>query len=68
MTGSTSMFWGIIFGSFGLGFFSYGRKQQAIVPLCTGIGLFVFPYFIDNVYLLVAVGCGLIVLPFVVRL
>lgn len=68
MTGSTSMFWGIIFGSFGLGFFSYGRKQQAVVPLFSGVALFVFPYFVSNVYLLLLIGCGLVALPFFFRI
>ena len=68
MTGSSSMLWGIIFGSFGFGFFSYGKKQKAVVPLCTGIALMVVPYFVNNVYAVVAVGIALIVLPYFVRI
>jgi len=37
--------WGVIFGSIGLGFFVYGKKQKAIIPLFSGIGLMVFQEF-----------------------
>jgi len=60
--------WGMLFGSIGFGFFIYGKKQSAIVPLLTGIVLFVFPYFISDVYLLVIVGLILISLPYFIRL
>ena len=66
---STSvLLWGMVFGSFGLGFFMYGKKQKAIVPLLVGIALFVFPYFITNVTWMVIVGSILVVLPYFVRL
>jgi hypothetical protein len=42
----------MLFGSIGAGFFIYGRKQKAVVPLCVGVALCVFPYFIGNVYVL----------------
>lgn len=60
--------WGMLFGSIGFGFFIYGKKQSAIVPLLTGIVLFVFPYFISDVYLLVIVGLILISLPYFIKL
>lgn len=58
----------MMFGAIGLGFFTYGKRQRAIVPLFTGIALFVFPYFISNVYILVAVGIVLMVIPYFVRI
>lgn len=60
--------WGLIFGSFGYGFFSYGRKQKAVVPLCVGIVLMVFPYFVNNVYMLVLAGAALMALPYFIRI
>ncbi len=60
--------WGMIFGSIGFGFFIYGKKQSAIVPLFTGIVLMAFPYFISDIYLLVTVGLILISLPYFFRL
>ena len=62
------LIWGMIFGSIGVGFFIYGKRQKSIVPLCVGIVLCVFPYFIANVYVLVSVGVVLIALPYFVRL
>jgi hypothetical protein len=64
---TATLLWGVIFGSVGLGFFIYGRKQQAIVPLAVGIALFVAPYFISNLVLLLLVGAVLIALPYFVR-
>lgn len=66
--GSTAvMMWGMLFGSIGAGFFIYGRKQKAVVPLCVGVALCVFPYFIANVYVLVLVGVALMAIPYFVR-
>jgi len=62
------LMWGLLFGTIGLGFFSYGRKQRAIVPLVSGICLFIVPYVFTNVYLLVASGIGLMVLPYYVKI
>lgn len=46
--GTTIMF-SFIFGSIGVGYFIYGKRQSEMVPLLAGIGLCVFPYFISNV-------------------
>jgi hypothetical protein len=62
------LMWGMLFGAIGLGFFLYGKKQKAIVPLCVGVALCVFPYFIANVYGLVFVGLVLVAIPYFVRL
>jgi hypothetical protein len=64
----STLMWGIIFGSIGLGFFVYGKKQKAIIPLLSGIGLMVFPYFISNIYILILSGIVLAALPFIVRI
>jgi hypothetical protein len=68
MEETSLLVWGVVFGAIGLGFFVYGKKQKALVPLFSGIALFVFPYFISNVYILVIVGVILVVLPYFVRL
>ena len=62
------LLWGLLFGSIGLGFFMYGRKQKAVVPLLCGLTLMFFPYFVSNTMLLVAIGVALIVIPYFVRL
>ena len=60
-------FWGLLFGSVGMGFFVYGRKQRATVPLICGIALMVVPYAIANPWLLVAVGIALVATPYFLR-
>lgn len=67
MMNTATLLWGLVFGAFGLAFFVYGRKQQRVVPLLCGVALMVFPYFVDNVYWLVAIGVALIALPYFVR-
>jgi len=62
------LLWGLLFGSIGLGYFIYGRKQRAAVPLVTGLALMVFPYFVSNAWLLVGVGVVLAAIPYFVRL
>jgi len=66
--GSTAqLVWGMLFGAIGMGFFVYGKRQKAFVPLFCGLALCVFPYFVPNVYALVIVGAVLILLPYFVR-
>jgi hypothetical protein len=58
----------LLFGSIGLAFFVYGRRQKRVVPLITGVALMIFPYFVSNTLLLVALGAALIAVPYFVRL
>lgn len=63
-----NLLWGLLFSSVGLGFFLYGRKQRAVVPLVCGIALMVYPYFISSVPALVAIGAVLAAVPYFLRL
>lgn len=65
---TASLLWGVLFGSIGLGFFVYGKKQKAPVPLACGLALMVFPYFISNGALMVVVGAVLMAIPYFVRI
>ncbi|HTB89819.1 MAG TPA: hypothetical protein VK743_17770 [Steroidobacteraceae bacterium] len=65
---TASLLWGMLFGSIGLGFLIYGRKQRAVVPLVCGLALMVFPYFISNSVLLVVIGVALMTIPYFLRL
>jgi hypothetical protein len=67
MDSTLTLMWGMIFGSIGLGFLVYGKKQKAVIPLLCGIGLIAFPYFISNIYILVLLGIVLIALPYFFR-
>ena len=68
MEGTSLLVWGMLFGAVGLGFFTYGKKQKAVVPLVVGISLFIFPYFASNIYVLIIVGVILVVLPYFMRI
>ena len=65
---TSTLLWGLLFGSIGLGFFVYGRRQKMIVPLACGVALMIYPYFVSNTILLVIVGVGLIAIPYFVRM
>lgn len=67
MDSSAQLMWGVLFGAIGLGYFAYGKKQRAVVPLFSGIALCIFPYVISNVIILVAVGVILVVVPFILK-
>jgi len=68
MDSSAQIMWGMLFGAIGLGFFIYGKRQRAIVPFVVGVALFIFPYFISNIYLLVLVGVLLVAIPYFIRI
>jgi hypothetical protein len=63
-----TLLWGVIFGAIGMGFFVYGKRQSAPIPLVCGIALMVFPYFVSNVWGTVAVGALLMAIPYFIRL
>jgi hypothetical protein len=65
---SSSLLWGLLFGSIGLGFAIYGRKQRSVVPLLCGLALMVYPYFVSNTILLVSIGVVLMAIPYFFRL
>jgi hypothetical protein len=61
------LLWGLLFGSIGLGYFIYGKKQRSIAPLACGLALMVFPYFVSNLMLLVGIGAILVIIPYFLR-
>jgi len=62
-----SLLWSVLFGGIGIGFFSYGRRQQSVVPLVTGVVLMAFPYFMPNNTVLIIVGLALLFVPYLAR-
>jgi len=67
--GSTSVILlSLLFSCIGMGFFMYGKKQRAIVPLCVGLALIIYPYFIASAVMLVIIGIVLIAIPYFIRL
>lgn len=68
MDSSSILVWSVLFGGIGIGYFMYGKKQRAIVPLCVGLALFVFPYFMTSVTMMLIVGVVLVAIPYFIRL
>ena len=64
----SSLLWGVLFGAVGLGYFVYGKKQRAVVPLLCGVALMVLPYLISAVWPLFLVGAAIAALPYFVRI
>ncbi|MGA2777797.1 MAG: hypothetical protein ABSF94_09570 [Steroidobacteraceae bacterium] len=67
MSGEAQLLWGVLFGSIGMGFAVYGKKQRAPIPLVCGLALMIYPYFVPNTLALVAIGVVLIALPYFFR-
>ena len=65
---ASSLFLGVLFGSIGLGYFLYGRKQRAVVPLLCGLVLMIVPYFIPNVWVLLLFGAVVASIPYFLRI
>ena len=63
---TAALLWSLVFGSIGFGFFLYGKKQHAVVPLVCGLGLMTLPYVVSNLLLLITLGVTFIVLPYFV--
>ncbi|MCU7997577.1 MULTISPECIES: hypothetical protein [unclassified Shewanella] len=62
------LLWSLVFSLFGLGFFTYGKRQVAPIPLVVGLTLMIYPYFVTYLALLIAIGIALIALPYFVRI
>lgn len=66
MTAAT-LLWDVLFSSIGLGFFIYGKKQGAHVPLACGILLMIYTFFVSSTVWLVGIGTVLTAIPFLIR-
>jgi hypothetical protein len=64
---SASLLWGLLYGSIGMGYFVYGKKQKRGMALVSGIALMVFPYFVSSVFFSILIGIVLMALPFFIR-
>ena len=62
------LIWGATFGVVGFSYFTYGRKQHAVVPMLAGVSLIIFPYFVPSVSMLLALGAVLLLLPYFLKL
>lgn len=68
MGDSTSLITGLIFGSIGMGYCFYGKKQSHLIAFLAGIFLMGLPYVIENNTALIIVSLILMVLPKFIKL
>lgn len=57
---SNTLFASLIWGSIGMGFAIYGKKQKAMVPLIGGVLLVAISYFISSALEMSLVGIALV--------
>ncbi|MFN5162490.1 MAG: hypothetical protein ACK5FE_12310 [Cyanobacteriota bacterium] len=57
----------LLFSALGTGYFVYGRKQQGMVPLLSGIALLAFPLVLHGTVPLLVLGSLIAALPFLLR-
>jgi hypothetical protein len=60
---SSSILLSVLLGAIGVGYIVYGRKQMRGMALISGILLCVFPYFVTNIWLMLLIAAGVMVLP-----
>ena len=54
------LFASLIWGSIGIGFAIYGKRQRAAVPLCGGVALVAISYFASSALYMSLAGVGLV--------
>ena len=64
---ASSLIAGLLFGSVGLGYVVYGKKQRALTPLVCGLALMAAPYLVPGTVALMVVGAALVAVPCFVR-
>jgi len=57
----------MIFGSIGMGYFIYGRKQQHGIALVSGVALCALPFLVSDILFITLMGVGVMGLPFLVK-
>ncbi len=56
--------WSIVFGIIGMGYYAMGKKRSILYAI-SGIGLMVFPYFVEELIPTIVTGVVLILVPIV---
>ena len=65
---TSSLLWGLLFGSIGVAYVMYGRRQQHVVALVSGLLLIGFPYFVSGTVALIVTGGLLLAAPWLLKL
>jgi hypothetical protein len=60
MFSTSSLFASLLWGSVGVGYFVYGKKQQSMSPMIGGIVMVIVSYFISSALLMSLVCLGIV--------
>ena len=61
-----SLWFSVVAGAIGMGYFIYGKRQAKYVPMIAGMLLCVYPYFVESLLALSLIGLVLIAAPFLI--
>ena len=64
---AATLLWGLLFGSIGMGYAIYGRKQDVLMAMVCGVGLMGYTFFITSPLYIVIDGAVLMALPFIIK-
>ena len=64
---TTTLFLGLIFGSVGMGYLIYGRKQKHGIALISGVALCALPYLVSDILFITLIGVGVMAAPFLFK-
>lgn len=68
MSDPLSLMIGLVFGSIGVGYCIYGRKQSHLVAFLAGLFLIGLPYAIDNNVALIVISLIIMAVPKFIKL
>lgn len=60
----SSLIAGLLFGILGVFFFKEGKREGNVLRILIGLTLMIYPYFIENDYILWSLGVGLTFLAY----
>ncbi len=60
----TALFFMIFFSMIGIAYYSYGKNESFYYRIA-GVALFVYPYFVEKVWLIGVIGFALMILPII---
>ena len=62
-----SLLFSMIFGVIGMAYFMYGKQNARLYPLIFGMALCIYPYFVSDLTVMIAIGVGLTLAPWFLR-
>jgi hypothetical protein len=65
MFSTNSLFASLLWGSVGLGYFIYGKKQSAWIPMVGGVAMMAISYLVSSALLMSLLSVGLMAVVYV---